>query len=217
MQTRAIQGPVPRRGIRSRKRSISCRRAPGASKGMSWDGASWADRDGRRAGARMCPSIPRVLQGWQINLSLGFCTGSWERSRLFRLLSQVSAQARHKPASSRTGAGVFPKPFPFPPTFKGRGWMGALGAEPARPSRAGAVHAPATALPKETQTSYPKKALFISNTGSHFCTGPACSGQLSPPHRRAEREPGRAFRAGLRPKPPFPPRVRSTKTWRGLM
>lgn len=34
--------------------------------------------------------------------------------------------------------------------------------------QAGAVHAAEATLPKETQTSYPKKALFISNTGSHF-------------------------------------------------
>lgn len=32
MQTRAMQGPVPRRGIRSRKRSINCHRAPGRAK-----------------------------------------------------------------------------------------------------------------------------------------------------------------------------------------
>lgn len=164
----------------------------------------------------MCPSIPRVLRRWQINLSLGSCMGSWERSWVFWVtvtgLCPGEALASYKPASSGAGTGAFPKHFPIPPAFKGRGWMGALGAEPARPPRAGAVHAPAAALPKETQTSYPKKALFISNTGSHFCTGLARSGQLSPPHHWAEREPGRAFRTGLRPELPFPSCVRSTET-----
>lgn len=167
-------------------------------------------------GARMCPSILWVLRGWQPQLCLGSRMDSWETSWLFRLLSQVSAQMRHSLATSQLQAEAalehFPSLFPFPPTSKGRGWMGALGAKPARLPCAGAVRAPAATLPKETQTSYPKKALFIGNTGSHFCTGLACSGQLSPPHRRAEQEPSRAFRAGLRPEPPFPSHIRSTKT-----
>lgn len=65
---------------------------------------------------------------------------------------------------------------------EGVGWVH---GEQSQPPWAGAVHAPAAALPKETQTSYPKKALFIGSTSSHFCTGLVCSGQLSPPHCRA--------------------------------
>lgn len=92
---------------------------------------------------------------------------------------------------------------------EGAGWVQ---GEQSQPPWAGAVHGPAAALPKETQTSYPKKALFISNTSSHFCTGLVCSGQLSPPHCQAEQGPGRAFRAGLWPEPPFLPHVRPTET-----
>lgn len=81
----------------------------------------------------MCPSIPPVPSGCQINLSLGSCMVSWERSRLFGLL----LQARHplatsllqaEPASER-----FPNFFPFlPPSREGAGWEQ---SQPARPGQ----------------------------------------------------------------------------------
>lgn len=197
MQTRAIQGPVPRRGIRSRKRSINCHSGPGVSKSKS-----------------QMEHVP-LHPNWQISLSLGSCMGFSGEKHAWRDPSfsgcchrSLPRQGTHQPQArfKQNQHWSASQPFPLSSHFQGKGLDGCTGSRASRPG-AGAVSAPAAALPKETQTSYPKKALFISSTGSRFCTGQACSGQLSPCA-----EPGRASRAGLWPKPPFPAHIRSIKT-----
>lgn len=171
-----------------------------------------ADSSAGREGARMCFSIPKtlpvLLHGHlgKIPAFPAAATGLYPGEAL-----------GHKPASGRAVAGAFPKRFPFAHTLKGRGRMGALRA--AQPPWAGAVHAPAASLPKETQTSYPKKALFIGNTGSHFCKGLVCSGQLSPPHCQAELSglgSGQSRPSCPTLEPQKAGRVTTSGTWRGF-
>lgn len=85
---------------------------------MYWAGAFWAGWDAKRTGARRNTSIPRVLQQWD-----GLFHRVLGEILAFQAAVTCLCPNRHLLATSRTGAGAFPNPFPFPATFKGRGWM----------------------------------------------------------------------------------------------
>lgn len=156
--------------------------------------------------------------GEQINLFLSSCVGSWER---FPAFWAAVAGLWHSLATSLLQAEpaleycfFFPKPFPLPPAFKGRGWMGALGSSASSPApgrccarsrRRRSAKGNTNILPKESTFHRQHRFPF-------FAQGRPVLGSFPQPHPRAEREPGRAFRAGLRPELPLPPHVRSTET-----
>lgn len=74
------------------------------------------------------------------------------------------------------------------------------------------MHTPAAAEPRETQTSYPKKALFIDNTVPIFAQGRSVLGSLP---CYTEPKPYRDFRAGTQPEPTFPAQNRQRECLRG--
>lgn len=86
-------------------------------------------------------------------------------------LCPAEALDNHKPASSRTVAGAFPKLFPFAHTFKGRGRMGALRAEPAALGRCCARSRDRSAkgntniLPKESTFHRQHRFPFLHRAG----------------------------------------------------
>lgn len=181
MQTRAIPGPVPRRGIRIRKRSINCRGAPGVSKGMSWDGASWADRD---AGGQDVPLHPmgaaRVAAPALPGLPYGFLGDILAFQAAVTGLCPDEALTSHKPASSRSSTGAFPKPFPFPPHFQGKGLDGRTGSKASPPalrrccacSRGHSAKGNTNILPKESTFHRQHRFPFLHRAGLFWAAFP---------------------------------------------
>lgn len=197
MQTTATQGLVPRRGIRSRKRSMSCHKASGASKGMSHGGAFSGRLGCQDGGGQDVPLHPKTLP----------CAPEWSkiwaRSQLSQLLPQVCAQERHSIVTRLLQAELwlehFPN-FPFAHNLKGRGRMGALRAEPAAlgrccaRSRGRSAKGNTNILPKESTFHRQHKFPFLHRAGLFRAAFPT------------------ALRAGLWPGPPFLPHVRPTET-----
>lgn len=133
------------------------------------------------------------------------------------------AFANHRPASSRMDTQAFAKPFPFPPTFKGRGWLGVQGAEPARPGQvlcvllwplcqrkhkhptqrkhfSSAAQVPIFAQSRSVLGSFPHRTAGLSEHPAEP-SGLGCS-QSHPPHPALD--------------PPKPVNVTTSRTWRGL-
>lgn len=226
MQTRAIQGPVPRRGIRIRKRIINCHRAPGVSKGMSWDGASWADRDARGQDVPLHPmGAARVADKPLPGLPYGFLGEILAFQAAVAGLCPDEAPTSHKPASSRSSTGAFPKPFSLSPHFQGKGLDGRTGskASPPAPGRCCACSRGRSA--KGNTNILPKESTFHQqHRFPFFAQGWPVLGSF--PHRTAGLSKSPAELSGLgfgqsRPSPPTvdPPKpvnVTTSKVWRGF-